>query len=230
KVEAALKSLADKQEDLERREKELEKTQKGLTAAPHSTMTVGTAGVAMGAAAAATLTAAAGGEAAASGAVVTTAAGKDPGTTSEWVEYWDESAGASYYFNTITQVASWTKPQEGVESIESTRALSKAAGDDGSTKRDAGAETLSQPTDARTQWTESIDEASGQPYYYNVMTGEAVWEKPPELTPNTAGVRSGTGGIPHFDNPDEWVCFLDETSGEEYWFNLTTGETHWENT
>lgn len=67
-------------------------------------------------------------------------------------------------------MASWTKPQEGVESIEPTRALSKAAGDDGSTKRDAGAETLSQPTDARTQWTESIDEASGQPYYYNVMT------------------------------------------------------------
>lgn len=22
----------------------------------------------------------------------------------EWVEYWDESAGASYYYNTVTQV------------------------------------------------------------------------------------------------------------------------------
>lgn len=54
--------------------------------------------------------------------------------------------------------------------------------------------------------------------------GEAIWEKPPELLP-----KAGTGNAaPHFDNPEEWVCFLDETSGEEYWFNLTTGETHWD--
>ena len=26
------------------------------------------------------------------------------GAEPEWVEYWDESAGASYFFNTITQV------------------------------------------------------------------------------------------------------------------------------
>jgi len=24
----------------------------------------------------------------------------------EWVEYWDESAGASYFFNTVTQARS----------------------------------------------------------------------------------------------------------------------------
>lgn len=50
-----------------------------------------------------------------------------------------------------------------------------------------------------------------------------MWEKPAEITPKPATV----GGVPQFDNPEEWVCFLDETSGEEYWFNLTTGETHW---
>lgn len=27
-------------------------------------------------------------------------------STLEWVEYWDESAGASYFFNTATQVSS----------------------------------------------------------------------------------------------------------------------------
>lgn len=25
----------------------------------------------------------------------------------EWVEYWDESAGASYFFNTVTQVRTY---------------------------------------------------------------------------------------------------------------------------
>lgn len=57
--------------------------------------------------------------------------------------------------------------------------------------------------------------------------GEAIWEKPAELTPK-AEIAGGVGGAPHFENPEEWVCFLDETSGEEYWFNLTTGETHWD--
>lgn len=53
--------------------------------------------------------------------------------------------------------------------------------------------------------------------------GEAVWEKPAELAEKSHTV----GGVPTFDRPEEWVCYLDETSGEEYWFNLTTGETHW---
>lgn len=51
--------------------------------------------------------------------------------------------------------------------------------------------------------------------------GEAVWEKP--AAPLPAG-----GGAPNFKNPEEWVAFLDENSGEEYWFNLTTGETRWD--
>jgi len=54
------------------------------------------------------------------------------------------------------------------------------------------------------------------------VQGEAVWEKPAEL----AGAGA-VAGAPQFERPEEWVCYLDETSGEEYWFNLTTGETHW---
>lgn len=59
--------------------------------------------------------------------------------------------------------------------------------------------------------------------YDDRFKGEAVWEKPTELSQTAQTVD----GVPQFDNPEEWVCFLDENSGEEYWFNLTTGETHW---
>lgn len=53
--------------------------------------------------------------------------------------------------------------------------------------------------------------------------GEAVWEKPAELSKKAETVA----GVPQFERPEEWVCYLDENSGEEYWFNVTTGETHW---
>lgn len=55
------------------------------------------------------------------------------------------------------------------------------------------------------------------------VQGEAVWDKPAELSRMTETV----GGVPQFERPEEWVCYLDENSGEEYWFNVTTGETHW---
>lgn len=137
-VEESIKELAKKQADLERREKELEETQRGLnaatslvTAAPTPGSKSGiTAGITQTTAAAATSAAATATKAVAGTALadVTLAAGTQQyafphvegveqiveseavavirtGTgATEWVEYWDESAGASYFFNTITQV------------------------------------------------------------------------------------------------------------------------------
>lgn len=31
---------------------------------------------------------------------------------SEWIEYWDDEAQSYYYYNPVTQEASWTPPQE----------------------------------------------------------------------------------------------------------------------
>ena len=53
--------------------------------------------------------------------------------------------------------------------------------------------------------------------------GESTWERPADLPPNP---ETETGAS-QLENPEEWVCFLDETSGEEYWFNVATGETRW---
>ncbi|CAM9785219.1 unnamed protein product, partial [Choristocarpus tenellus] len=89
------------------------------------------------------------------------------GEGAEWVEYWDESAGASYYFNTVTQEASWTNPNDQEEGAESTKGQSVNAGDSQSAWDPA---SLSQPEDGRAKWTECLDESSGLPYWYNVIT------------------------------------------------------------
>lgn len=73
------------------------------------------------------------------------------------------------------QEASWTNPLEGAEAPGSALVVSIVAGDgeiaagaNGAGGGDAG--TLSQPEDPQAQWTECMDEASGNPYYYNVVT------------------------------------------------------------
>lgn len=110
-MEVALRELAKKQEDLERREKAFEEAKLAVAlSAPSSS--AGTAGSASspeqeeGAVSTASPSKneaslapqANGGSEALDGASATGGGG------SEWVEYWDESAGASYYYNTITQV------------------------------------------------------------------------------------------------------------------------------
>eukprot|EP00903_Cladosiphon_okamuranus_P009886 g9390.t1 len=212
-VEGALLELSRKQAELESREKQLAETAGaylGDSASPTNTALV-EATIGGTSAADAPSSVDTGDAAVASTGVVATGV--------EWVEYWDESAGASYFFNTVTQEASWTNPHESAPGGGGA-GTGGAAGVEGG---GSGPETLSQPEDGRAKWTECIDEASGATYYYNVVTGEAVWEKPAELARKTEMVA----GVPQFERPEEWVCYLDENSGEEYWFNVTTGETHW---
>lgn len=40
-----------------------------------------------------------------------------------------------------------------------------------------GAEALSQPDDVRAQWMECMDDSSGMPYYYNVLTVRLILEE-----------------------------------------------------
>lgn len=142
-------------------------------------------------------------------------------TTPEWIEYWDESAGASYFFNTLTQEASWTPPAN----LRITQPLSPSQPDQG---------TVSTPSEL---WTELWDASSGRPYWYNASRQEAVWEPPPGVQPLRSSAEGSTEGVnaltplekgPNFENPEEWVCYLDDASGEEYWFNCATGQVMWE--
>jgi len=77
---------------------------------------------------------------------------------SVWVEYWDESAQAKYWYNNDTGEATWTKP-------------------DGMPGGDPPAQTFV-PQSAREypdEWVSYIDDTTNQEYWYNSKTGETSW-------------------------------------------------------
>lgn len=118
KVEGALLELSKKQDELEKREKGMEDTQKVLAdttpgpaaaegnalraflSSPEVTAPIADNGTLVVVPATDEKRTPGPGEGA--GGNGTAGGGGDAGR--EWVEYWDESAGASYYFNTVTQV------------------------------------------------------------------------------------------------------------------------------
>ncbi|RHY08789.1 hypothetical protein DYB36_000118 [Aphanomyces astaci] len=116
----------------------------------------------------------------------------------EWVEYWDENAQASYYFNIRTQEASWTKPgytnptEVAAQLLSYSTALtahdfqqdnygasySPDKGDDVG-YFDAGGHyhyyDTTNDTTPNDGWAQYKDEQSGAAYYYNHFTGERYW-------------------------------------------------------
>lgn len=118
KVEGALLELSKKQDELEKREKGLEGTRKAMTdVTPDPAAAEGNASRASLSSPEVTAPTADNGALVVvpatdnerapdpgEGAAGNGTAGGGGGAGREWVEYWDESAGASYYFNTVTQV------------------------------------------------------------------------------------------------------------------------------
>ena len=75
-------------------------------------------------------------------------------------------------------------------------------------------------------WQEYWDEQAQAKYWYNNDTGEASWTKPGQMMlengTSDLSVASVGGG-----DGREWVSYLDEDTGQEYWYNTLTGETKW---
>ena len=70
---------------------------------------------------------------------------------SPWLEYWDESADARYWYNQVTHEASWTKPPE-----DDLAAIADAIVPPGP------------------DWTAAIDKNSGRETWINDATGEVL--------------------------------------------------------
>lgn len=157
----------------------------------------------------------------------------------EWVQLWDPEEQASYWYCERTGAAQWEQP--GTVSANDSGYESSGAMTDYSTDHEtnysSGGEDFGE-----SEWQEYWDEQAQAKYWYNNSTGEATWTKPAQLPGSAAnsarssrsarGGNSGVGGGPttsarNASDAGDWVSYLDDVSGQEYWYNAKTGESSW---
>ncbi len=83
-----------------------------------------------------------------------------------WEPHVDDATGSTYWWNTATHEATWDKP-EGAESGV------------GSSQPAATPANLS----AQDEWEQHIDDATGQPYWWNLVSCTATWDRPLPAVP-----------------------------------------------
>ncbi|XP_067412380.1 rho GTPase-activating protein 27 isoform X2 [Emydura macquarii macquarii] len=85
------------------------------------------------------------------------------------------------------------------------------------------------PSSALADWESHTDTQSGQLFYYNPVTGETTWDSPfehPEDGVSPAPSRSPLVAL----SPAvaEWDQYVDDASGQVFFYNSVTGETSWD--
>jgi hypothetical protein len=170
----------------------------------------------------------------------------------EWCELWDEDEEAYYWYCELTSEAQWDRPGDDFTGDDEHN-YSKT-GDNSGYQSEGGRTDYtsdsghhgydSEWSDGGTlgvEWTEYWDDSASAKYWYNNNTGEASWVNPGGGAAAGAGAGAGAGGAPAAapasgtgsapasarKNPNEWVSYVDDSTGQEYWYNAKTGETSW---
>ena len=89
------------------------------------------------------------------------------GENGEWQEFWDEQAQGKYWYNNISGEASWTRPFGDSEEYNTLGSVGSAAG--------ASSTPVGAMGPNADDWVSSVDDVTGQEYWYNVKTGESSW-------------------------------------------------------
>ncbi|NWI10738.1 RHG27 protein, partial [Crypturellus soui] len=95
-----------------------------------------------------------------------------------WEAHTDTSSGRVFYYNPLTGASTWECPVEEAE--------------DGVSPAASPAASPAHSTGAATAWGRYVDEASGQAFFYNSVTGETSWDPPnPGTTSSCLDMSAG---------------------------------------
>ncbi|XP_075578834.1 LOW QUALITY PROTEIN: rho GTPase-activating protein 27 [Pelecanus crispus] len=85
------------------------------------------------------------------------------------------------------------------------------------------------PGSSVSDWETHTDTDSGHLFYYNPVTGETTWDCPfGQAEDGVSPVASPASSLAHSPEFPEWEQYVDEASGQAFFYNSVTGETSWD--
>ncbi|XP_026720423.1 rho GTPase-activating protein 27 [Athene cunicularia] len=86
-----------------------------------------------------------------------------------------------------------------------------------------------EPGSSVLDWETHTDTDSGHLFYYNPVTGETTWDCPfGQAEDGVSPVASPASSLAHSPEFPEWEQYMDEASGQAFFYNSVTGETSWD--
>ncbi|KAK0682935.1 RHG27 protein, partial [Pygoscelis papua] len=86
-----------------------------------------------------------------------------------------------------------------------------------------------EPGSSVSDWETHTDTDSGHLFYYNPVTGETTWDCPfGQAEDGVSPVASPASSLAHSPEFPEWEQYVDEASGQAFFYNSVTGETSWD--
>ncbi|XP_067168148.1 rho GTPase-activating protein 27 isoform X2 [Apteryx mantelli] len=86
-----------------------------------------------------------------------------------------------------------------------------------------------EPRGSAADWETHTDPDSGHLFYYNPLTGETTWDCPFEQAEDgVSPAASPASSLAHSPESAEWGQYVDEASGQAFFYNSVTGETSWD--
>jgi hypothetical protein len=115
---------------------------------------------------------------------------------------------AVYYYNVASQESRWDRPAE---------FATPRIPPDGTRPTEVGP--------PGSGWARYTDEASGEEYYFNALSGESAWERPAGFS--TPRPQHGQAPLETMQGWT-WAKYWSEEHQAEYWLDHATGESSWE--
>ena len=166
--------------------------------------------------------------------------------TPEWVEVYDPSSSAYYFYNNTTGECTWERPKSyqkpkgaDARSLMAPPLFAALMVQKAWRKKLARRDVRAQRGKVAAKQSDSIwqairDPASGFDYYYNSETGDMQWEKPDELLAKEEKVKESKDSDIVSKDADEaevfpeWLEIWDSTASTFYYYNQVTGENTWD--